>query len=174
MKREHDDAVIAWQPYLLRPNMPPEGMELPPEYQNEADDTHARLRQMADSGGLKMVFTGRIRNSRLALEATEYAYAQGRGDEFHRAVFNKLYGEGLDIGSWEVLRSAALEAGLESGELEKTITNGEYTAVLERKLAEAAELGIKAVPTYVINGSHRIVGAQPYVVFEEAIAQLGL
>jgi len=174
LKREHKDAVIAWQPYLLSPETPPEGMELPPEYQDEADDTHARLRKMAGGGGLKMVFTGRIPNSRLALEATEYAYAQGRGDEFHRAVFNKLYGERRDIGSWEVLRAAAGDAGLEAAELEKAITGGKYSAILDGKLVEAAELGIKAVPTYVINGSHRIVGAHPYAVFEEAIAGLGV
>ena len=154
--------------------MPPEGMELPPEYQNEADDTHTRLRKMAAGGGLKMVSTGRIPNSRLALEATEYAYAQGRGDEFHRAIFGKLYGEGRDIGSWEVLRSAASEAGLDAGELETAITGGEYSAILDRKLDRAVELAIKAVPTYVINDSYRIVGAQPYAVFEEAIAGLGL
>lgn len=128
---------------------------------------------MAESGGLAMVFTGRLPNSRLALAATEYAYAQGSGDDFHRAVFDKLYGEGQDVGSWEVLRAAASVAGLEAGELEKAVTSGEYTTVLESKLAEAAELGIKAVPTYVINGSHRIVGAQPYTVFKEAIAGLG-
>jgi len=166
--------VVVWQPYLLRPNMPPEGIEMPVEYQDETDDTHTRLRNMAESGGLKMVFSGRIRNSRLALESTEYAYAQGRGDEFHRAVFEKLYGEGLDIGSWEVLRAAASVAGLEAGALEQAITGGEYAEVLDRKLAEAARLGIKAVPTYIINGTHRIVGAHPYSAFEEAIAGLGV
>lgn len=154
--------------------MPPEGMEMPEEYRDETDDTHTRLRMMADSGGLKIVFTDRIRNSRLALESTEYAYAQGRGAEFHRAVFDQLYGEGRDIGSWEVLRVAAGVAGLDAGALEKAITSGEYAEVLDRKLLEASELGIKAVPTYVINGSHRIVGAHPYATFEEAIAGLGV
>lgn len=152
--------------------MPPEGMEMPVEYQDETDDTHARLRMMADSGGLKIVFTGRIRNSRLALEATEYAYAQGRGDEFHRAIFDQLYGEGRDIGSWEVLRTAAIAVGLDAAEMEKAIKSGEYGEILEKKLAVAHGLGIKAVPTYVINGSYRIVGAHPFTVFEEAIAGL--
>jgi predicted DsbA family dithiol-disulfide isomerase len=147
---------------------------MPAEYQDETDDTHTRLRQMADSGGLKMVFTGRIRNSRLALEATEYAYTHGRGDEFHRAVFEKLYGQGQDIGSWEVLRAAAEVAGLEAAVLEKAVTSGEYSEVLEGKLVQAAQLGIKAVPTYVINGSYRIVGAHPYEVFQEAITGLGV
>ena len=128
---------------------------------------------MASGGGLKMVFTGRIPNSRLALEATEYAYTLGRGDEFHRAVFDQLYGEGRDIGSWEVLHAAAVIAGLDAIELEKAVTGGEYAKVLDGKLAEAAELGVKAVPTYIINRSYRIVGAHPYAVFEEAIAGLG-
>jgi len=154
--------------------MPPEGMEMPVEYQDETDATHARLRMMADSGGLKIVFSGRIRNSRLALEATEYAYEQGLGNEFHRAVFHQLYGEGRDIGSWDVLRYAARAAGLDAGELEKTTTGGTYAEVLEKKLVAVHELGIKAVPTYVINGSHRIVGAHAYSVFEEAIAGLGV
>jgi len=166
--------VITWQPYLLRPDMPPEGMEMPLEYQDETDDSHTRLRKMAGGGGLKMVFTGRIRNSRLALESTEYAYAQGRGNEFHRAVFDKLYGEGMDIGSWEVLLAAANDAGLDATRLEHAITGGEYSTVLDGKLAEAAKLGIKAVPTYVINGRYRIVGAHPYAVFAEAIAGLGM
>lgn len=147
---------------------------MPVEYQDETDDTHTRLRMMADSGGLKMVFSGRIRNSRLALESTEYAYAQSRGNEFHRAVFDQLYGEGRDIGSWEVLRVAAGVAGLDANALEKAITGGEYTEVLDGKLLESARLGIKAVPTYVINGTHRLVGAHPYATFEEAIAGLGV
>ena len=174
MKHEHEDAVIRWEPYLLRPNMPPEGMEMPVEYQDETDDTHTRLRMMADSGGLKIVFTDRIRNSRLALEATEYAYELGRGDEFHRAVFDQLYGEGRDIGSWEVLRVAAGAAGLDAGEMEKAITSGEYTEVLEKKLTAAHDLGIKAVPTYIINGSYRIVGAHPYKEFVSAISSLDI
>ena len=164
--------VIVWRPYLLRPDMPPEGMEIPSEYQDEMEDTHARLRKMAGTGGLPMVFSGRIPNSRLALEATEYACAQGRGNEFHRAVFNKLYGEGLNIGSWEVLKTAAAEAGLDGDKMQAEVAGGGYAALLERKLAEAAALGIKAVPTCVINGSHHIVGAQPYEVFKEAIAAL--
>jgi len=166
--REHPGAVITWQPYLLRPDLPPEGMELPTEYQDELDDTHMRLRRMAESGGLKIVFTGRIPNSRTALEATEFAYARGRGAEFHREVFTQLYGEGRDIGSWEVLSDAAEKAGLDAGELEEALASGAFSAILESKLAKARELGIKAVPTYVINGTHRIVGAHPYAVFATA------
>lgn len=134
------------------------------------EDTRRRLELMAGSGGMKMAFSGRIPHSRRALEATEYAIEQGRGLEFHRAVFHRLYGEGLDIGSWEVLGAAAAEAGLDPDALRKAVESGRLTPVLDAKLARAAALGIKAVPTYIINDSYRIVGAQPYEVFQEAIA----
>jgi len=152
--------------------MPPEGMEIPGEYLADMEDTRARLGRMADTGGMKMVFSGRIPNSRLALEATEYAVAKGRGEEFHRAVFEKLYAEGRDIGDWKVLREAAEGAGLEADDLENAVSRGDFTGVLDVKLAEAIERGIKAVPTFIINGSYRIVGAQPYETFQKAIADI--
>lgn len=150
--------------------MPPEGMEIPSEYLADMEDIRKRLKDMAGTGGLEMVFSGRIPNSRRALEATEYACAHGKGGQFHHAVFQRLYGEGRDIGSWEVLREAAVEAGLDAEEMENAVTGGEYTAVLDAKLEKAAGLGIKAVPTFVINGNYRIVGAHPYEAFQKAIA----
>ena len=147
-------------------------MEIPSEYLADMEDIRQRLKKMADTGGLEMVFSGRIPNSRAALEATEYAYANGRGEEFHRAVFQRLYGEGRDIGSWEVLREAAEDAGLDADDMENAVKRGEYTAVLDEKLEEAASRGIKAVPTFIINDRYRIVGAQPFEVFEQAIAEV--
>jgi predicted DsbA family dithiol-disulfide isomerase len=153
--------------------MPVEGQEIPPEYLDDMEDTRRRLEKMADSGDMELVFSGRIAHSRRALEATEYAGEQGRGDEFHRAVFQKLYGEGQDIGSWEILRAAARDAGLDADAMEEAVAGGRFSQALDIKLAQAAELGIKAVPTFIINDDYRIVGAQPYEVFQEAIARLG-
>jgi predicted DsbA family dithiol-disulfide isomerase len=136
------------------------------------EDTRRRLQAMADTGGLELAFTGRIPHSRRALEATEYANEHGRGDDFHRAVFHRLYGEGRDIGAWEVLREAATEAGLDAVDMEGTVDGGRYAPVLDARLALATGLGIKAVPTFIFNDSHRIVGAQRYEVFQEAIARL--
>ena len=151
--------------------MPPEGMEIPSEYLADMEDTRRRLRKMAGSGGLEIVFSGKIPNSRTALEATEYACAKGRGDEFHKAVFDRLYCEGRDIGNWEVLGDAALAAGLDPDEMKRSVRRGDYSAVLDEKLEEAAARGIKAVPTFIINGRYRIVGAQTWDVFEQAIAE---
>lgn len=164
--------MIEWKPFLLRPGMPAQGMDLPPDFKDDMEDTRERLARVAASGGLPIVFSDHIPNSRPALEATEYAAGRGKGVELHRAVFTKLYGEGRDISRWEVLREAAADAGLNPDEMQAQVESGRYREEVE-SLAEAArELGVHAVPTFVINGRYRIVGAQPYEVFREAIEKI--
>lgn len=152
--------------------MPPEGMDLPEEYKADMADTRRRLAAVAAEGGLAEVYPEHIPNSRRALEATEYAEQQGSGEEFHRAVFRKRYVEGLDISSWDVLRAAATEAGLDPDELQRETGGGRYRAIVEQKAEAAREMGIHAVPTYVINDEYRIVGVQPFETFRQAIEQI--
>ncbi len=173
LKREHDVSV-EWKPFLLRPDMPPEGMELSQSMREHMTETRQRLEQMAHAAGMEMVFPEHIPNSRRALEATEYAKGQGKGEEFHGAVFQKLYGEGQDIGRWDVLRSAAREVGLDADVMQREIESGTYTADLEAQIAEKFSLGITGVPTYIINDEYSIVGAQPYEAFKDAIARIEL
>ena len=171
LKAEHDVAVD-WRPFYLRPDTPPEGMELPAYLQAQVSSTTERLRQMARANGMEMVSPVRIPNTRLAHEATEYAREQGKADDFHRIVFRKYYGEGQDIGQWEVLRAAAEEAGLNADEMEPLVTGRRYTTTVEDQVEEAFALGITGVPTYVLNDRYAIVGAQPYEVFEQALQRL--
>jgi predicted DsbA family dithiol-disulfide isomerase len=152
--------------------MPPEGMELPQHIRARRASTGERLKQMAEAAGMEMVFAEHIPSSRRALEASEYARQRGRHEEFHKVVFRKFFGEGQDISKWEVLRAAAEEVGLEPDEMRRETETGKYRAVVEAQAAEAYELGISGVPTYILNDRYAIVGAQPYEAFKEAMAQL--
>jgi len=171
LKAEHG-AEVEWRPFYLRPDTPPEGMELPAYVRARYTDTTERLRQMAHATGLEMVTPSRIPNTRLAHEATEFARVHGKGEEFHRVVFRKFYGEGQDIGRWEVLRAAAEEIGLDAEAMQREVDSGTYRAAVENQVAEAYHLGITGVPTYILDDKYAIVGAQPYEVFQEAMARL--
>ena len=171
LKSEYD-VTVEWSPYLLRPDMPAEGMELDASIKDHMAQSRQRLEQMAHTAGMEMVFSEHISNSRRALEATEYAKEQSKGEEFHGAVFHKLYGEGQDISNWDVLRAAAQEVGLNAGDMEREIESGKYVAVLEEQLAKTLSVGITGVPTYIINDKYSIVGAQPYEVFKDVIVRL--
>jgi len=163
---------VTWMPFYLRPDTPPEGMELPAHVKAHMKGMQTHLVQMANAAGLRMIFPDRIPNTRIAHEATEYARQKGKANEFHQAVFDCYYGQGEDISRWEVLQQAAKEAGLDAEEMREQVEQGKFTALVSEQVRQAAELGIDGVPTYILNDRYAIVGAQPYEVFEQALKQL--
>lgn len=165
-------ATVQWLPYLLRPDMPEQGQAVPAAVRVKAGQVGSRLKQLAQAAGLPMVTPEWMSNPRLAHEATEYAREQGKANEFHRVVFRLYYGEGRDIGSWSVLVDAAREAGLDPDSLQREVQTGRFTPLVDQYIAEAHELGINSVPTYILNDRYAIVGAQPYAVFQQAVLRL--
>ena len=164
---------VEWRPYYLRPDTPPEGMELP-EYiiKARASGADERLQNMAKLHGMEFKSPDRIFNTRIAHEATEYAREHGMGLEFHRVVFRKVYAEGLDISKWEILRSAAEEVGLDADDMQAVVDGGKYTVEVATQVRQAQQIGVTGVPTYVINDRYAVVGAQPYEVFKNALGQI--
>ena len=110
---EEHGAQVDWQPFLLHPEIPPEGREITQERRQAMMPHLARIMQRAKQDNLPYVVSSKMVYSRLALEATEYAREHGKLLSFHRAVFHKLYGEGQDIGNWEVLSDVARSLGLD-------------------------------------------------------------
>ena len=179
---------VEWRPFYLYFDTPPEGRELPEHVKRaRAQGSEERLRQIAESYGMDFVSTQRIYNTRLAHEATEYARVhgnparfpspiqrdeRGKGNEFHKVVFRKVYAEGQDPSQWDVLRSAAEEVGLDAAEMQREVENEKYMAEVVDKVRWAYQIGVTGVPTYVINNKYAIVGAQPYEVFQSALEQI--
>ena len=164
---------VEWRPFYLRMDTPPEGMELPDYVKRaRANGSEERLLAIATSYGMQFQSTKRIYNTRLAHEATEYAREYGKGNEFHKLLFRKVYADGQDPSQWDVLRSAAEEVGLNAEEMQHDVENEKYTAEVADKVRWAYQIGVTGVPTYVINNRYAIVGAQPYEVFKDALEQV--
>ncbi len=113
-----------------------------------------------------------ISNSRLALEASEYARERGRHEAFHEAVFRKFYGEGQDIGRWDVLRAAAVAVRLDPEGMQRETAAGRYRAAVDAQSAEAHAMGITGVPTFIFDGRYVVVGAQPYEAFRGVMGRI--
>ena len=187
LKEEHN-VEVEWRPFYLHFDTPPGGKELPDYIKRaRANGSEERLRQIADSYGMEFVSTKRIYNTRLTHEATEYAREhgnparfnspiqrneRGKGNEFHKVIFHKVYAEGADPSQWKVLRSAAQEVGLNADEMQYEVENEKYTANVADQVRWAYQIGVTGVPTYVINNRYAIVGAQPYEVFKSALEQI--
>jgi predicted DsbA family dithiol-disulfide isomerase len=164
---------VEWRPFYLRPDTPPEGLELSDHIKRaRASGSEERLRAMANAYGMEFESTERIYNTRIAHEATEYAREHGMGNEFHKIVFRKVYAEKQDPSNWSVLRSAAEEAGLNADEMQREVDDGKYTTNVADQVNWAYQIGVSGVPTYVINDRYAVVGAQPYEVFKNALGQI--
>jgi len=172
LKAEHT-VEVEWRPFYLYFDTPPEGRELP-EYikQKRASGSEERLISIATLYGMEFKSTQRIYNTRLAHEATEYAREHGKGNDFHKVIFRKVYSEGKDPSQWDVLRSAAQEVGLDGEAMQKDVESEKYKDNVEEQVSRAYQIGVTGVPTYVINDRYAIVGAQPYEVFKNALEQI--
>jgi predicted DsbA family dithiol-disulfide isomerase len=171
--KEEYQVDVEWRPFYLYLDTPPEGRELPEHVKRaRANGSEGRLLSIANSYGMEFQSIKRIYNTRTAHEATQYAREHGKGNEFHKVIFRKVYAEGQDPSQWDVLRSAAEEVGLNANEMEREVESEKYTAKVADQVRWAYQIGVTGVPTYVINNRYAIVGAQPYEVFKGALEEI--
>jgi predicted DsbA family dithiol-disulfide isomerase len=130
------------------------------------------LTARADALGLTLQQRTHIPSPRLAHQCTEYARAQGKLTAFHAGVLERYWSRGQDLSDWAVLRDAAVQAGLDADEMEREVKAGRWAEALQRGLDEAAELGVSAVPTFLVGNRFVIQGAQEARVFRQAFERL--
>jgi len=172
LKREFD-LTIEWLGFEIHPETPPEGMPLVKMFPRaDVDGMTRRLNSMGAPFGLSFQKIVNISNSRLSLEAGEFAKEQGRFDEFHHAVFEAYFAQCRDIGNTEVLAQIGQGSGLDPAALKRALETGTYRKQLNEIKEAAAGLNVTAAPTFIINNADRIVGAQPIEVFRERLRAL--
>jgi predicted DsbA family dithiol-disulfide isomerase len=127
------------------------------------------LRSMGAPFGITFVDRPILSNSRLALQAAEFAREQDLFDPFHTALFAAYFSRGLDIGNIDVLALIAHESGLDAGAMKQALQVGKYLPGLEAAKEEAAVRVVTGVPTFFIGDKKSVVGAQPLEVFRKAL-----
>ena len=170
--REHFDLKINWCFLEIHPDTPASGMPV-----QELGYTEEVWRQMMDNlramGAAERIsfrehdFTT---NSHHALLLAEAAKEEG-ADVFyrlHRRLFSAYFTDGLNIGDTGVLTGVAAECGVHAATLERAWREEHYEQQLQRYLAGAHELRVRATPTIFFGGENRLDGALPYDSFLRA------
>ncbi len=80
--------------------------------------------------------------------------------------------DGIDIGDPDALAECAAEVGFDRDAVITFLESDRGRAEVAAFIGEAAELGITAVPTFVINGQWAIPGAQDSETFVNLLRQL--
>jgi predicted DsbA family dithiol-disulfide isomerase len=127
------------------------------------------LRTMGAAFGITFADRPLLSNSRLALQATEFARDNAKFHEYHQALFTAYFSEGLDIGDLNVLKQIARDIGLDAEAMASAVESHKYLPKLEEMKEDAAQHGVTGVPTFFIEGKKSLVGAQPLDVFRKAL-----
>jgi predicted DsbA family dithiol-disulfide isomerase len=114
-----------------------------------------------------------IPSSRRAHECTEFARAESRLEPFHAALLRAYWSQGQDLHDWSVLGDAAAQAGLDAAKMRQAVESGSCKATVDERVAVAHDLGIHAVPTFILDDRVAIQGAQTIDVFRSAMQRLG-
>ena len=167
------DIHDTWIGYELHPDTHPEGILLSERFKGyDVSQMYDHLRQRGKEFGV--VFGDRtvLSNSRLALEAAEYARDMGKFESFHETMFRYYFTEAYDIGSIDVIKSVAAESRLDAGDMMKAISEKRYRPRLIQARQEGEKINLTGVPTFIITGKYKIVGAQPVEVFKEVFSKI--
>lgn len=168
--REEFDLDDTWVDIEIHPETPAEGMSLAERFAGrDMSAMYAALARRGAEFGLEMNEVTRLSNSHLAIAAGEYARDHNRYREFSRAVFEAYFARGEDIGSVQVLARCAAAAELDADDLQVALSDDRYAGRLDAAMREAAAAGVSAVPTFIVGGRERVVGAQPLEVLRAAL-----
>jgi predicted DsbA family dithiol-disulfide isomerase len=164
--------ALEWKGFQIHPEWPAAGMAAA-EYRRGMDpETRrmmwARIASLGETVGLEMKSPELLANSRLALEAAEFAKECGKAEIFEERIFRAYFNENLNIGSQGVLGELAAEVGLDRDELNLALESNRYERRLNDNALAAHERGVDGVPTFFV-GDYPLVGAQSEQVMRQIL-----
>jgi len=139
----------------------------------DVEKMYKNIRRRGDEFGIKFGPRLLLSNSRMSLEASEYARDMGKYELFHERMFYTYFTESKDIGSMGVLTESARVCGLDTDELLQALKERRYAHRLEESRKEAGRINLTGVPTFIINGKTKVVGAQQIAVFKDLLGKIG-
>ncbi len=179
---EHADEVgVVWHSFQLDRNAPavddtPQAERVAAKYGTTAEQMrvqHERMAQDAAAVGLDFRWEDlRGGNSYDAHRLLHLARSLDREAEVTARVMRAWYSEGAAIGDHETLVRLGVEAGLEEQVVRDVLASDDFGIDVRTDEALAAQIGISAVPMFVLDQKYGVSGAQPVEVLLQSIRQV--
>jgi predicted DsbA family dithiol-disulfide isomerase len=178
--QSQDTFSVTWHPFYLDPSAPTKGVDKAQRYRDRfgAERVESMFARMSDMGrevGINFKFGGLTGNTRDSHRLIRYAMLQGGEEVQNRVVdqlFSKYFENEGDITSRDVLREAAVKAGLDGDEVGKFLESGEGTKEVEQEVVEAQLSGVHGVPNIRVNGVLELPGAVEPEIFKQVFEKV--
>ena len=181
---QRDKVRVTWRSYQLDPTLPEhyEGSEVDYLVSSKGMSRAAvermigHVAEQARGEGLgyhfdTLVVANSRRAHRLLQTARRADRADGgtRTDALEEALFSAHFEKGGDIGDGETLVRLGVEAGIGEDDARAALDSAELDAAVDADIREAATIGVRGVPFFVIENKYGVSGAQPPEVFAQAL-----
>ena len=129
---------------------------------DEAQGMLGSMTAAAAAEGLDFHFERAVpANTFEAHQVIHLAGERGVQDQVKERLLQGYFSEGQAVGDREVLVRLAAEAGLDADETRSALEEQRYAAAVRADESEAAALGIRGVPFFVVDRKYGVSGAQP-------------
>ncbi len=171
---------LHWQPFQLNPEMPPEGMDrrtyLEWKFggQKGAIEVYSEIARTAEEQGLEIAFE-KITRTPNTLDAHRLIHWAGLENVQTRVVaelFERFFRLGQDISDREVLTDIARACGMDSDATARLLASDADLMETRAADAKAREMGVRGVPTFIIENQAVVTGARETALWDEIIAEI--
>ncbi|EAQ03631.1 DSBA-like thioredoxin family protein [Pseudooceanicola batsensis HTCC2597] len=166
-ERPENPFVIEWHPFQLNPDMPREGMDrrayLRGKFGDRADDVYGKIATHFEEIGLEANLDAiqRTPNTLDAHRMIHWAGIEKRQSEMVDALFRANFVEGRDIGDRDTLADLADGIGMDASVVRRLLDSDADEQMIRDRDVHSREMGVNAVPTFVVASRHAVPGAQP-------------
>ena len=165
-----------FRPFFLDPTIPSQGLGrheyMAAKFGEERLKTiHDPLIKAGKEDGVPYHFEKitRTPNTMDAHRLLRWAKIDGKQPEIAEALFMAYWSEGRDVGDHEVLAGIAAAHGMNREKVLTTLSTDQDKAEVLAETAQAQQMGVTGVPTYIINRKYGVVGAQNAELLAEQI-----
>lgn len=171
---------LVWHPFRLNPDMPASGMDhlayMQAKFGDEAGIIAANKPVLDASERLglwiNMAAIDRVPPTLDAFRLLHWAGIEGAQTRVMSGLMRAYWREGRNIADPTVLAAVGQGAGMDPAMILRLLaSSSDREEVLSRE-AHARERGIRAVPTFIIGGSHVLPGAQPAELWRQVIDEM--
>ena len=161
-------ATTRWRPFLLNPELPPDGIDRN-DYLMSKFGSEGRVRRaygaIAEAGqSVEIDFAferiGQMPNSVNSHRLVYFADRQGKADAAVETLLLSYFVNGQNIGDIDVLLKIGRNLGLDVGALGPYLDSDYDVAMVHDENARAHRMGVNSVPSFIFNGEFAISGAQ--------------
>lgn len=169
-----DEIEVTWHSFQLDPDMKTQPEKNSLEYFSEikgvpvaqAKEMYAHVYKAGKDAGIEFNFDHqKVANSYRAHLLLQLAATKNLANETEEALFKAQLIDGKNIDDEATLVEIGQSVSLEEEEIKNALNADEFKHAVAQDVMLARQMGINAVPFFVINDKYGVSGAQPSPVF---------